>query len=52
MQSTGIEPVPTPWKGAILPLYYDCVSDGDYLCQIITIHLIRRDLQCILNAFI
>ncbi len=30
MQSTGIEPVPTPWKGAILPLYYDCLSDGDH----------------------
>jgi len=37
LQSTGIEPVPTPWKGAILPLYYDCLSDGDYRCRI-TIH--------------
>ena len=25
MHSTGIEPVPTPWKGVILPLNYECV---------------------------
>ena len=25
MHSTGIEPVSTPWKGAILPLNYECV---------------------------
>ena len=30
LQSTGIEPVPTPWKGAILPLYYDCLSDDHH----------------------
>lgn len=24
MHSTGIEPVSTPWKGAILPLNYKC----------------------------
>ena len=24
MHSTGIEPVSTPWKGAILPLNYEC----------------------------
>ena len=26
MHSTGIEPVSTPWKGAILPLNYECVA--------------------------
>ena len=25
MHPTGIEPVTTPWKGAILPLNYECV---------------------------
>ena len=25
MHPTGIEPVTTPWKGAILPLNYGCV---------------------------
>lgn len=24
MHPTGIEPVSTPWKGAILPLNYEC----------------------------
>ena len=38
MQSTGIEPVPTPWKGAILPLYYDCVYDSAHLTKMFTIH--------------
>lgn len=28
MHSTGIEPVPTPWKGVILPLNYECVLVG------------------------
>ena len=28
MHPTGIEPVTTPWKGAILPLYYECVEIG------------------------
>lgn len=26
MHSTGIEPVPAPWKGAILPLNYECLD--------------------------
>jgi hypothetical protein len=28
MHSTGIEPVSTPWKGAILPLNYKCFDMG------------------------
>ena len=28
MHSTGIEPVSTPWKGAILPLNYKCFCVG------------------------
>ena len=28
MHSTGIEPVSTPWKGAILPLNYECRCEG------------------------
>ena len=27
MHSTGIEPVSTPWKGAILPLNYECCCE-------------------------
>ena len=28
LHSTGIEPVSTPWKGAILPLNYECDQRG------------------------
>lgn len=31
MHPTGIEPVSTPWKGAILPLNYGCVCIEDLL---------------------
>ena len=34
---TGIEPVTTPWKGAILPLNYGCVC---------VVHLHTKSVDC------
>ena len=42
MHSTGIEPVSTPWKGAILPLNYECFWT--------TVHCYRRMFFWELNA--
>ena len=30
MHPTGIEPMSTPWQGAILPLNYGCVCEEDF----------------------
>ena len=44
MHSTGIEPVSTPWKGAILPLNYKC------FVVILSPHFYRRLFLEDLNA--
>ena len=46
MRSTGIEPVSTPWKGAILPLNYERRDEGGSL------HSRRRMFIDGLNALI
>jgi hypothetical protein len=30
-RSTGFEPVPGPWQGPVLPLYYDRPEQGNFI---------------------
>jgi hypothetical protein len=47
MHPTGIEPVSTPWKGAILPLNYECVLRNNTL---VFSYTLRRLFFIHLNA--
>ena len=40
MHPTGIEPVTTPWKGAILPLNYGCVC----VRTLVRLHILAEDV--------